>query len=253
LVLSGGGLFGAWQVGAWSVLRKHCRFDLIVGASIGSLNGWAIAGGATPEELEARWMNVAASGRLRFRIPWRPLDGVVDFSLLEGFIREIHSSYRPQVEFQVAVTELTRLKPRLVEGSHVQWRHLAASCALLGLLPQQRIDRILYTDGGLLGALPLWGARQCQATHIIGLNVMPRMPWPVRAVLKPLAARRRSDAASNREGCVVLSPAEPLGHWRRGLSFHPGRIGEWIGQGRRDTEAAIASGNIPLLKCFVPE
>src|SRR5258708_28783984 len=43
LVLSGGGMFGAWQVGAWSVLHRHARFHLIVVASIGSLNVWIIA------------------------------------------------------------------------------------------------------------------------------------------------------------------------------------------------------------------
>ena len=51
LVLSGGGLFGAWQAGAWSVLVDHIRPDLIVGASVGSLNGYVIASGGTPEEL----------------------------------------------------------------------------------------------------------------------------------------------------------------------------------------------------------
>jgi predicted acylesterase/phospholipase RssA len=39
LVLSGGGMFGAWQAGAWSVLARHFQPDLVVGASAGSLNG----------------------------------------------------------------------------------------------------------------------------------------------------------------------------------------------------------------------
>lgn len=251
-------MFGAWQVGAWDVLRRHCHFDVVIGASIGSLNGWAIAGGATPEELESRWLDVSHRGRLRFRFPVRPLDGFLDFSLLEGFIRDIHSAYQPQLDYRLVITELARLRPRIVEGSNVQWRHLAASCALLGLLPQQRIDSTLYTDGGLLGALPLWVARHCQVTHIVGLNVMPLMPWAVRAVLKPIAARRRNDSSGHREGAAVLKPSVALGHWRRGLSFHPERVRDWIAQGRHDAEAAIASarsgeGNISLRKCFVAE
>lgn len=249
LVLSGGGLFGAWQVGAWEVLRRHCEFDLVVGASIGSLNGWAIAGGATPEALAERWLEVASRGSLRFRLPRRPLDGVFDFTQIERFIRDIYAAYRPQVEFQVVLTELMKLRPCLVEGSQVQWRHLAASCALFGLLPQQRIDRVLYTDGGLLGALPLWGARQCHATHIIGLDVMPRMPWPIRAMLKPIAARRRPAAPSDGRGTVILRPSRQLDSWKRGLSFHPERIGHWIEQGRMDAEAALKE-NISLRECF---
>jgi len=45
LVLSGGGLFGAWQAGAWAACASHWQPDLIVGASVGSLNGYLIASG----------------------------------------------------------------------------------------------------------------------------------------------------------------------------------------------------------------
>ena len=54
LVLSAGGMFGAWEVGVWTVLREHVHFDMIVGASAGAWIGWMIACGATPDELEAR-------------------------------------------------------------------------------------------------------------------------------------------------------------------------------------------------------
>jgi hypothetical protein len=57
LVLSGGGLFGAWQAGAWGVLADRMSPDLIVGASIGSLNGYLIASGITPQELRDRWLD----------------------------------------------------------------------------------------------------------------------------------------------------------------------------------------------------
>jgi len=59
LVLSGGGLFGAWQAGAWSVLADRITPDLIVGASVGSLNGYVIASGGTPAELAAMWLDPA--------------------------------------------------------------------------------------------------------------------------------------------------------------------------------------------------
>ena len=53
IVFSGGGMFGAWQAGVWRGLVSERRWDpdLVVGASVGSLNGYAISGGATPEEL----------------------------------------------------------------------------------------------------------------------------------------------------------------------------------------------------------
>jgi predicted acylesterase/phospholipase RssA len=56
LVLSGGGMFGAWQVGAWRALAGRVRPDLVVGASVGSLNGYAIAGGACSDEHGEFWL-----------------------------------------------------------------------------------------------------------------------------------------------------------------------------------------------------
>ena len=57
LVFSGGGVFGAWQAGVWRGLTA--RFEqppeMIVGASVGSLNGYAIAGGSSAEELCEFW------------------------------------------------------------------------------------------------------------------------------------------------------------------------------------------------------
>src|SRR5437667_282201 len=56
LVLSGGGMFGAWQAGAWKALASRFQPDLVVGASVGSLNGYAIAGGASGQALcDFRW------------------------------------------------------------------------------------------------------------------------------------------------------------------------------------------------------
>lgn len=251
LVLSGGGLFGAWQVGAWSRLSESIRFDTVIGASIGSLNGWAIAGGATPEQLASKWKDAAATGRLKFRMPLRrPLDGIVEFSQIEGFIRDVHSSYRPQQEYYAVLTDLLRLRPQMVAGDHVSWRHLAASCALLGLLPQQRIDRVLYTDGGFLGALPLWAALRCHATQTVGLNVMPRMPWPVRATLKPLRALRGRPGKPAREQTVVLSPTRPLGGWRQAFLWQQAHVADWIDMGYQDAHAAIQDGNISIADCF---
>jgi predicted acylesterase/phospholipase RssA len=260
LILSGGGVFGAWQVGAWSVLREHMSFDVIIGASIGSLNGWAIAGGATPEQLTEMWLDAADRGALRFRFPLRPLDGIVEFSRVESFIRRLYDAFQPRQEYYAVMTDLKRLRPRLIEGSQVQWRHLAASCALLGVLPQQRIDRVLYSDGGLLGALPLWAAIPCHATEVIGLNVMPRMPWVVRTVLQSVRSVRARHSKPDRERTLVLAPPSPLGSWRDGLRFEATYVAGLIARGRADAAAALGAGtlerepakNISLPHCFGP-
>jgi predicted acylesterase/phospholipase RssA len=158
------------------------------------------------------------------------------------------------------MTDLKRLRPLLIEGSQVQWRHLAASCALLGVLPQQRIDRVLYSDGGLLGALPLWAALPCHATDVVGLNVMPRMPWVVRAALQSVRSVRGRQDDPDRHSTLVLAPPSPLGTWRDGLRFERPYVAGLIAQGRTDASAALAAGmldreptkNISLPQCFGP-
>src|SRR3954449_5796221 len=61
LVLGAGGMFGAWEVGVWSVLREHVHVDMIVGASAGAWIGWLIACGATPDELAREWQDPATA------------------------------------------------------------------------------------------------------------------------------------------------------------------------------------------------
>lgn len=251
LVLSGGGLFGAWQVGAWSVLRQHVSFDAIIGVSIGSLNGWAIAGGSTPEELTALWLDTARRGDNKLRIPRNPLDGLLDPTLFHELIGTLYSRYQPKVEYHAVITDLLRLKPTLIDGRDLQPCHLEASCALLGMLPQRRIGNTLYTDGGFLGALPLWAARHCHATHVVALNAMPKMPWPIRAVLKPLRGLRARPQRVPAENTLILSPSKPLGHLKQGLLWKQAEIARWIDVGREDAEATLANTNIPGQECFM--
>lgn len=52
LVLSAGAMFGAYHAGVWKGLAGRFQPDLIVGASVGALNGWVMASGCAPQELE---------------------------------------------------------------------------------------------------------------------------------------------------------------------------------------------------------
>ena len=113
LVLSGGGLFGAWQAGAWAALAGRFQPDLIVGASVGALNGYAIACGVSPEKLRELWLTERRTA----------------FSELPEHILGL-MEHRPQIDFALVVTDLLRLKPRIIRGREVTWSHLAASCAV---------------------------------------------------------------------------------------------------------------------------
>src|ERR1700688_3943573 len=114
LVLSGGGMFGAWQAGAWRALASRLRPDLVVGASAGALNGYAIAGGATPDELRQFWLEPSMT---RLELP-------------PECARELVEKFPPKVDNAVVLTDLWRLKPRIFQGGEITWKHLAASCSI---------------------------------------------------------------------------------------------------------------------------
>src|SRR4051794_32211298 len=65
LVLSAGGMFGAYQAGAFRIISEHNPPDIVVGASVGALNGWTIAGGCSANELVERWLDPEAGSALR--------------------------------------------------------------------------------------------------------------------------------------------------------------------------------------------
>ena len=121
LVLSAGGMYGAYQAGAWKVLAEIFQPDLIVGASIGAVNGWAIAGGCEPDELIRRWLNLEEAARYRWKVPAGVFGGVLDSRPLQRAIRHIYESYQPRIEFAMVVTDLVRLRPRIVSAREVTW------------------------------------------------------------------------------------------------------------------------------------
>jgi NTE family protein len=160
LVLSGGGMFGAWQAGAWRALAQHVQPDLIVGASVGSVNGYIIASGATPDELIELWR--------------RPDFG--DLNRLPENLDLLVKHYTPLTEYAVVVTDALRAKPKIFQGPHITWRHLAASCAIPMVLRPYKIDGRWYNDGGVLNPLPVWAAVELGATHVVALHAIPEVP-----------------------------------------------------------------------------
>jgi NTE family protein len=229
LVLSGGGLFGAWQAGAWSVLAGRLVSerapDLIVGASVGSLNGYLIASGATPEELAAMWLD-PAFGR---------------FADLPSNIRRMMAGYTPRMRLAITATELPRMRPRIFRDSEITWRHLAASCALPFALPQVRIGSYWYSDGGLLGALPAWAAAELGATRIIGLQALPQPPswWLGHGVRAFRAIAGHNPAVPSGIEVVEIRPRGSLGSVRDTIQWKRSNIERWLRQGAEDAAATL--------------
>jgi predicted acylesterase/phospholipase RssA len=232
LVFSGGGMFGAWQAGVWRGIasRLGSEPDLIVGASVGSLNGYAIAGGATPDEL-CRFWRAPEVGRFRD---------------LPNTIRVLMKRYPARMEYALTLTDLARMKPRTVRGGDVTWKHLAASCAIPGLLPQQRIGGRWYSDGGLLNPLPVWAAVELGATQILAIHALPEIP---SSVLKPFVKGFRRVFGHHPPlpagvELVMIEPQGALGSVRDALVWKQENIERWIALGEE------IGKNISIPNCF---
>ena len=223
LVLSGGGMFGAWQAGAWSVLAAEFQPDLIVGASVGSLNGYAIACGLTPAMLRELWLR----------------EDFASIHRLEASLRILTRDHRPQIDYAVVLTDLLRWKPKVYRGAEVTWRHLAASCAVPLVFPPVRIDGRRYLDGGLLNPLPVYAAVDLGATEILALHALPVIP---SRLLQPFALAFRAVFGVNPPlpPGVTLRILEPsqrrLGSMRDALQWKRDHSERWLDLGAQDAK-----------------
>jgi NTE family protein len=216
LVLSGGGMFGAWQAGVWRALSSRFQPDLVVGASVGSLNGWTIAANAPADELIDWWL--------------RP--GLAIRNLRE-VTQSLVDRYQPKTRYGVVLTDVLRLKPQVFPGQEVTWRHLTASCALPGLVRAQKIGTRWYADGGLLDVLPVAAAVELGASRIIGIHALPQLPsrW-LNLIAKAFSrvAGRRAPLPDHIE-LTVITPEATLGSVHDSLHWKRGKIERWIDQG----------------------
>lgn len=179
-VFAGGGSFGAIQVGMLRALVAHgVRPDLIVGSSVGALNGAYFAADATADgvaRLEAIWC--ALRRHDVFPVSLRRLlallsDSIalMDNSGLRTLI-ERHLPYRQledaPVPVHIVATELlSGASRRLSSGSAVD--AILASCAIPVAFPPARIDGTYLIDGAVASNTPVRAAVELGATRLVVL------------------------------------------------------------------------------------
>jgi NTE family protein len=179
-VLAGGGSFGAIQVGMLRELVAHgVTPDLVVGASVGALNGIHFCCDPTPAgvaRLEAVWCGLRRSDV--FPLSPRHLLGIfrgaaslVDPSGLRGLIAR-HLSL-PQLEdtlipVHVAATDLlTGAAVLLSSGPAAD--AILASCAIPGAFPPVRIGERYLIDGAVASNTPVMAALALGCTRVVVL------------------------------------------------------------------------------------
>jgi len=163
-VLSGGANLGAAQVGMLTALQEAgIRPDLVVGTSVGALNGAWVAANAPLDELGDLWRSL----RRGDVFPAHPLRGLLGFAgrsdhlvsdrglrrLLRDHLRFDCLQDAP-VPFHVLATDvLTGLGVLLSDGPAVE--AILASAAIPGVLPPVPIDGRWYMDGGVVNNTPI--------------------------------------------------------------------------------------------------
>ena len=239
LVLSAGGMFGAYQAGAWNVLSRRFQPDLVVGTSVGALNGWAIAGGCSPADLLAMWRDPATAGTMRLRFPFVPWNGCIDPTGLARQVQDWFERFKPRIPYSATLVEVPRLRLVRVPHERITPQHLMASCAVPFGYPPVRIDGKVYVDGGLLDILPVWAAAEMGATRVIAINALPVMPSsPLRAVVRAVRLVAQKPAQTPGLDVELIRPRTSLGSVRDALTWRAENVRRWIQQGEDDAASS---------------
>jgi NTE family protein len=232
LVLSAGGMFGAWEVGVWKVLSQHIEPSLIVGASAGAWVGWALAGGLEIDEIERRWLDPSMSQIMH---PGLHRSGILLPDVLYEHAQELYNACRPRIPFGLTMVELPSLRQILVRDGAITWKHLAATSSIPFCFPPVEIDGHKYVDGGFRGALPTWAAQEMGATRVIALNVLTGKPF--RILHKMMRTRTHGPGLE----VILLEPETPLGSVRDAGVWSAENVKRWIEMGERDGLRALPS------------
>jgi len=197
LVLSGGGGRGAYHVGVLRFLEEHEWVpDIVVGTSIGAVNGAAIASGHTSHSLWSLWRRLTTDDVQRrswdllspdqenHLLDTEPLrrtlteEGWLDFSRI--------NAEPPAKHLRITVVERETGRLRVFGNSpdparggrseHIEigLDHILASCSIPMVYPATQIDGVAYWDGGTVANTPLGPAIDAGGEDII---VVLMTPW----------------------------------------------------------------------------
>jgi NTE family protein len=177
-VLAGGGSFGAIQVGMMHSLAKHgIAPDMVVGSSVGALNGAYYAGNPTLKgvlQLERIWRGLKRQDV--FPITWRTLLAFLwrrDFLVPHDGIRKLLDDHLPYRNLEQAKLPVHIVATDIITGDSVvisdgsAAEAIVASTAIPGAFtPVHYRDRFL-ADGAISSNTPIRTAIKLGATRLI--------------------------------------------------------------------------------------
>jgi NTE family protein len=211
-VLGGGGVLGAVEVGMLQALMEMgVRPDIVVGTSVGALNGALVAHDPRPEVvvvLRAMWQTAFSDRRVYRDGPMRQLRRAARTgthlhsseglrSALQRALGDARFEDLP-VHFECCAASIERAAEHwFTTGSVVD--AVVASAAVPGLLPPAEVNGEHFLDGGIVNSIPVGRAAALGAERLFVLQVgridrplqVPKRPWEVARVSFEIARRHR--------------------------------------------------------------
>jgi NTE family protein len=204
LVLPGGGGRGAYQVGVAKAFKElDINFEMIMGTSIGGINGAMIAQNNI-QRLEELWCNIRPwdifklpSAHQIGRMVFGRKLGLLDTAPLEELLRreiDLKKLKASATKIGLFTTDLCCLETRLISIDDIMSTNelmdvlMATSAVPIAFPPRQIHGTGLGVDGGLVRNTPLRAAidRGAEEIHMVLLhpetiNVCPTNMWQVLA------------------------------------------------------------------------
>ncbi len=247
-VLGGGGHRGSFEVGMIKALiESDIRPDVILGTSIGAVNGALLALDPTLEgvaRLERAWIDIKISDIFPGSL-WNRARSV----LRQRTYLHDNDDFRAWLERMLGKSDFDGLSTPFqcvaasIENAAEHWftsgpliDAILASSAVPGLLPPVEIDGVHFVDGGVVNSIPISRAYELGAEEIYVMHVghvddtleVPTAPWDVAVVAFEIARRHRfaSDLASVPEGTKVhvLPTGAPKGRYNDKSKFKYGDL-----------------------------
>jgi len=251
LVLSGGFLRGAFQVGVVEALHaRGLRFGVVAGVSSGAWNAACIATDQI-HEMREFWLAVARAPKLRWRNVWRHAtpsnfpEIVRNVPMRNLRFEQIASS---GVRLRIGATSLRDRRLHWFENWNNReafFDSLMASNYLPGVYgPPVRIDGRYYADGGFVDNVPYETVLDLGCERVLAVVSDSR-----GQIWKRLTSRRPHEVpATSRSRLVVIHPDAPLPIGR--VRSTVDGVLRCIDAGHRAAEKTLAA--CPDWKSFTP-
>lgn len=188
LVLSGGGLKGSYQIGAYKALKKlRYNFDIVTGTSIGAINGAFITAKEEKKAIEL-WKNVKINFLFTEKvnedfIVLEYLRNIIknkgmDVSALENNINKYlnkNKFFKSNINFGLVTVNKKTKQPKYLEKKDLTKENLSdylmASACFYPIFQTKKIANEEYLDGGYHDNMPIDFAIQLGADDIIAIDL----------------------------------------------------------------------------------